>query len=305
MRIRRHSSSPTVSVRELEYQISTPDSTPDNILEEIVWHKEKEVTQFREMLSLQDLQKKVVQSEPALNFLAGLKSNKTQPALIAEVKKASPSQGLFRENFQPVEIAKAYESAGASCLSVLTDEKFFQGSFQVLEVVREAVQIPLLCKDFIIYPYQIFKARAHGADAVLLIAAVLTDQDLIYFLKIIKTLGMTALVEVHTLLELDRVLKIPGVELVGINNRNLETFTVDLATTEALMAERIQQISDRNLLIVSESGIHERPDIQRVQNAGVDAILVGESLIRDREAHPNFSTEMERMDYKISELFKS
>jgi indole-3-glycerol phosphate synthase len=174
-----------------------------------------------------------------------------------------------------------------------------------LEAVREAVQIPLLCKDFIIYPYQIFKARAHGADAVLLIAAVLTNQDLIYFLKIIKTLGMTALVEVHTLSELDRVLNIPGVELVGINNRNLETFTVDLATTEALMAERIQQISDRNLLIVSESGIHERPDIQRVQNAGVDAILVGESLIRDREAHPNFSTEMERMDYKISELFKS
>jgi indole-3-glycerol phosphate synthase len=305
MRIRRHSSSPTVSVRELEYQISTPDSTPDNILEEIVWQKEKEVTQFRETLSLQDLQKKVVQSGPALNFLAGLRSNKTQPALIAEVKKASPSQGLFRENFQPVEIAKAYELAGASCLSVLTDEKFFQGSFQVLEAVREAVQIPLLCKDFIIYPYQVFKARAHGADAVLLIAAVLTDQDLIYFLKIIKTLGMTALIEVHTLSELDRALNIPGVELVGINNRNLETFTVDLATTEALMAERIQQIGDRNLLIVSESGIHERSDLQRVQNAGVDAILVGESLIRDREAHPNFSTEMERMDYKISELFKS
>ena len=304
MRIRRHSSSPTVSVRELEYQISTPDSTPENILEEIVWHKEKEVTQFRDTLSLQDLRKKVIQGKPTLSFLRALKSMKTQPALIAEIKKASPSKGVFRDKFQPVEIAIAYEAAGASCLSILTDEKFFQGGFEILEAVREAVNLPLLCKDFIIYPYQIFKARSHGADAVLLIAAVLSDQDLVYFLKIVQSLNMTALVEVHTLSELDRVLKLPGLELVGINNRNLETFMVDLATTETLITERLKLIGDRNILIVSESGIHTAANVQHVQKAGAHAILVGESLIRDRDEHPVFSSEAERMQYKISALFQ-
>ena len=303
MRIRRHSSSPTVSVRELEYQISTPDSTPDNILEEIVWYKEREVAQFREGLSLVDLRKRVATVKPALNFLAALQSGKTHPALIAEVKRASPSKGLFREDFQHQEIAAAYESAGASCLSVLTDQKFFQGGFEILEAVRAKVNLPLLCKDFIIYPYQIFKARNHGADAVLLIAAVLSDQDLTYFLKIVKSLGMTALVEVHTLEELDRVLSVPGVELVGINNRNLEDFTVDLAVTEDLIAQRQDQIRDRNILMVSESGIHLAVDVQRVKAAWAGAILVGESLIRDRDDHPDFASEQERMEYKISALF--
>ena len=303
MRIRRHSTSPTVSVRELEYQISTPDSTPDNILEEIVWHKEKEVAQFREEISLLDLRKRVAQAKPALDFLGALKSGKTQPALIAEVKRASPSKGLFREDFQHEAIACAYEGAGASCLSVLTDEKFFQGGFQILEAVRARVNLPLLCKDFIIYPYQIFKARTHGADAVLLIAAVLSDQDLTYFLKIVKSLGMTALVEVHTLEELDRVLTLSDVELVGINNRNLEDFTVDLAVTEELIAKRQDQIRDRNILMVSESGIHQAEDVTRVKEAGAGAILVGESLIRDRADHPEFSSETERMNYKISALF--
>ena len=303
MRIRRHSSTPAVSVRELEYQIKTPDSTPNNILEEIVWFKEKEVTQFREQLGLPDLRKRVALCAPALDFLAALRQGHTQPALIAEVKKASPSKGLFREDFHPDDIAIAYEQAGASCLSVLTDTKFFQGGFEVLETVRAAVKLPLLCKDFIIYPYQIFKARNHGADAVLLIAAVLSDQDLSYFLKIVKSLRMTALVEVHTLEELDRVIAVEGVELVGINNRDLETFNVDLATTEDLIAKRLEKIRDRNLLVVSESGIHHAKDVSRVQNAGAGAILVGESLIRDREEHPAFSSETERMRYKISALF--
>ena len=309
MRIRRHASSPTVSVRELEYQITTPDSTPDNILEEIVWHKEKEVAQFRDQLSLPDLRKRVLNKAPALNFLAALRTGKTKPALIAEVKKASPSKGVFREHFHPSEIAIAYEQANASCLSVLTDSKFFQGGFEVLETVRAAVKLPLLCKDFIIYPYQIFKARSHGADAVLLIAAILSDQDLTYFLKIVKSLGMTALIEVHTLEELDRVLAISGVELVGINNRNLETFTVDLATTDQLIAQRQDAICDRNLIMVSESGIHQSSDVQQVQTAGADAILVGESLIRDRpsppheKTHPKFESENQRMATKIAALF--
>ena len=304
MHIRRHSSSPAVSVRELEYQIKTPDSTPDNILEEIVWHKEKEVAQFREQLSLADLRKRVTDSKPTLNFLDALRGGKTQPALIAEIKKASPSKGIFRADFRPEEIAIAYEQAGASCLSVLTDAKFFQGGFEVLEKVRKVVELPLLCKDFIIYPYQIFKARSQGADAVLLIAAVLSNQDLSYFLKIVRSLGMSALVEVHTLEELDRVLDVQGVELVGINNRNLETFSVDLATTEDLIAQRSEQICDRNLLVVSESGIHQSGDVTRVKAAGAGAILVGESLIHDQDGHPFFESENHRMTHKIAALFE-
>ena len=205
---------------------------------------------------------------------------KTNPALIAEVKKASPSKGLIREDFDPVAIAQAYEAGGASCLSVLTDQKFFQGSFDYLRDARQAVNLPVLCKDFIIYPYQIYQARGRGADAVLLIAAVLSDRDLQYFLKISKLLGIAALVEVHTAEELDRVLALEGIQLIGINNRNLEDFSVSLQTTTDLLASRQQQIQDKGVVIVSESGIFERADLDRVANAGASAVLVGESLMR-------------------------
>jgi indole-3-glycerol phosphate synthase len=163
---------------------------------------------------------------------------------------------------------------------VLTDEEFFQGSFDYLKAIRAAVDIPLLCKDFIIYPYQIYKARTCGADLILLIAAILSDADLQYFLKIVRTVGMTALVEVHTLEELDRVLALDGVQLVGINNRDLETFHVDLQTTCQIMAERRQTLQERDIIVVSESGIHTAADVQTVTQAGVNAILVGESLMR-------------------------
>ncbi len=303
MRIRRHSASPTVSVRELQYQITTPDSTPDNILEKIVWQKEKEIAIQREQLSLQDLQKRMQGCSAPLNFLQALRSH-TKPALIAEVKKASPSQGVFREDFRPREIAAAYEVAGASCLSVLTDEQFFQGGFFILQQVRETVNLPLLCKDFIIYPYQIFNARLHGADAVLLIAAILSNQDLTYFLKIVNALGMKALVEVHTLEELDRVVQVPQVELIGINNRNLETFEVDLAVTAELIEQRRDWIESNQITVVSESGIHSAADVAQVLNAGAQAILVGESLIKDGPDGPTFTSEEERMTYKIARLFE-
>ena len=204
---------------------------PNNILEEIVWHKEVEVDQMREKLPLLELQKQVLSAPPTRDFVAALRQGKTNPALIAEVKKASPSKGVFREDFDPVAIALSYQQGGASCLSVLTDVKFFQGSFDNLAKVRAAVDLPLLCKDFIIYPYQMYLARIQGADAVLLIAAILSDQDLQYFIKIANNLNMAALIEVHNLAELDRVLALDGVSLVGINNRNLEDFSVDLQTT--------------------------------------------------------------------------
>lgn len=280
MEIRRRPPNPSVAVQELRYQIKTPDGTPKNILEEIIWHKETEVDQLREKMPLLELQRKLQDVPPAKDFLAALKGSSKKPAVIAEVKKASPSKGVIREDFDPVAIAQAYQSGGASCLSVLTDAKFFQGSFQYLAQIREAVDLPLLCKDFIIYPYQMQWARLHGADAVLLIAAVLSDQDLQYFLKIVKALGMTALIEVHTLTELDRVLALEGVLLVGINNRNLKDFSVDLKTTEEILRDRRSILNERNITIVSESGLYTPEDLARVRQAGAAAVLIGESIVK-------------------------
>ncbi|NEQ31364.1 MAG: indole-3-glycerol phosphate synthase TrpC [Leptolyngbya sp. SIO4C5] len=280
MKIRRRPPNPSVKVQELSYQVRIPGSEPRNILEKIVWHKEAEVAQMREQLSLAELQRRVLTTESPRSFIEALRQGKTQPALIAEVKKASPSKGIIRADFDPVAIAEAYVAGGATCLSVLTDKEFFQGDFTYLSAVRAAVDVPLLCKDFLIYPYQIYLARVSGADAVLLIAAVLSDEDLSYFIRIAKALGMGALVEVHTLEELDRVLAIDGVQLIGINNRNLENFTTDLATTETIIGQRRDILQSRDVLVVSESGLFTPADIQVVQKAGAQAVLIGESLMR-------------------------
>ena len=280
MEIRRRPPNPAVNVDTLEFKVKTVDEEPRNILEKIVWQKELEVGRWREKTPLQRLKQQVQSAFAPKNFWAALNEGKTNPALIAEVKKASPSKGIIREDFDPVAIAQTYEKAGASCISVLTDTTFFQGSFDYLKQIRAAVDIPLLCKEFIIYPYQIFMARSAGADAVLLIAAILSDQDLQYFVKIIHSLGMTALVEVHTEAELQRVLKIDGVNLIGINNRNLEDFSVDLATTQTLMATYWEEMVTRNILVVSESGIHTTEDLGKVLDTGAKAVLVGESIVK-------------------------
>lgn len=280
MKIRRRPPNPPVNVSMLRYQVALPDAEPRNILEKIVWHKEKEVDRQRDRLPFLELRKQVQDSAPTLrDFLGALRSGKTQPALIAEVKKASPSKGVICEDFDPVAIAQAYQRAGASCLSVLTDRQFFLGSFETLTCVRQAVDLPVLCKDFIIYPYQLYQARSYGADAVLLIAAILNDQDLSYFVKITNALGMTPLVEVHTLEELDRVLAVEGVALVGINNRDLEDFSVNLQTTRQLLDQRRTNLKDRKLQVVSESGLQTPADLAAVRAAGADAVLIGESLL--------------------------
>lgn len=280
MEIRRRPPNPMVAVQELRYQVKVPDSEPRNILEEIVWHKETEVDQMRERMPLIELQSKIRELPAPKDFFAALKRGKTQPAVIAEVKKASPSKGVIREDFDPIAIAQSYESGGASCLSVLTDEKFFQGSFEYLAQIRATVNLPLLCKDFVIYPYQMYWARLKGADAVLLIAAILSDKDLQYFLKIAKALGMTALIEVHTLAELDRVLTLDGATLVGINNRNLKDFAVDLQITRQLLEARASQIAEKGIAIVSESGLHTPEDLRFVAEVGATAVLIGESLVK-------------------------
>jgi indole-3-glycerol phosphate synthase len=281
MKIRRQAPSPPVKVHSLSYQVKLPDSEPNNILEKIVWHKEQEVAKMRDCLSLLELRKQVDSlSSPPHDFLAALLNSNKQPALIAEVKKASPSKGVIRADFEPVAIAQAYQAGGAACLSILTDQEFFQGSFDNLALVREAVDLPLLCKEFIIYPYQIYLARSKGADAVLLITAILKDADLQYFLKIIDSLGMTALIEVHTLAELDRVLAIDEVKLVGINNRNLTNFTVNLETTKQILQERQEIIKQKGITIVSESGLYTKNDLDFVKQAGANAVLIGESLVK-------------------------
>jgi indole-3-glycerol phosphate synthase len=280
MEIRRRQPNPAITIPQIRYQTTVPDSAPRHILEEIVWEKEAEVAKMRDRLPLMELQKKMQAIAPTRDFVAALRQGKTHPAVIAEVKKASPSKGVIREDFDAVAIAQSYVTGGASCLSVLTDQKFFQGSFENLSRIREVVDLPLLCKDFIIYPHQMYWARLQGADAVLLIAAILPDTDLQYFLKIVKALGMVALIEVHTLEELDRVLSLDGVAMVGINNRNLKDFSVDLDTTRHLLAARGAQLAEQEILVVSESGLHTSADLDLAVNAGAQAVLMGESLIR-------------------------
>ncbi len=266
------------------YQQKTIQSTkPHHILEEIVWQKQQEVTVMKEQLTLTDLKSQLNLAPTVRNFLNALRQNSIKPSIIAEVKKASPTKGVIRANFEPIEIAQAYERGGASCISVLTDEKFFQGSFENLRLIRSNVKLPLLCKEFIIDPYQIYFARVNGADAVLLIAAILPDQTLQEFLVIIQSLGMTALVEVHTLTELDRVLALSNVQLVGINNRNLENFILNLGTTKYLLAKRRQKLSHLDITTVSESGLYTAADLNFVAQAGAEAVLIGESLVKQAD----------------------
>jgi indole-3-glycerol phosphate synthase len=263
-----------------ETQITSQPPKPRHILEEIVLHKQQEVALMYEQFAFNDLKNQVSSAPKVRDFLAAIRQNHRKPSIIAEVKKASPSKGVIRDNFDPLEIALAYERGGASCISVLTDAKFFQGSFENLQVIRNRVNIPLLCKEFIIDPYQIYLARVKGADAILLIAAILTDEAIKDFLQIAQSLGMTVLVEVHTLIEMDRVLAIDGIKLVGINNRNLEDFSVDLATTKELRSQRHDILNQLDISVVSESGLYTSSDLAFVLEAGAEAVLIGESLVK-------------------------
>jgi len=246
------------------------------ILDEIIAHKKEELAETKRQTPLTNIKSEASDAGPARGFGRSL-TGPGDMRLIAEVKKASPSRGVIRDDFDPVMIAKAYEESGASCLSVLTERKFFQGSLDHLGRIRKAVTLPLLRKDFIIDEYQIHEARAAGADAILLIAACLETQQLGDYLGIARRLGLDALVESHTYAELDKSL-LAGATLVGINNRDLRTFTVSLQTTLDL----IKDIPD-DCTVVSESGIKTRDDVLRLRQAGVDAILVGESLLREKD----------------------
>jgi indole-3-glycerol phosphate synthase len=254
---------------------------PDDILDTIVEQKKREVAALpRRTVSVATLKKALTKRGDHRGFNYALRHpRRGSVALIAEVKKASPSAGVIRADFDPVAIAKQYEAAGASCLSVLTDEQFFQGKLGYLKQIRAAVKLPLLRKDFIIDARQILEAVEWGADAILLIVAILSDAQLKRFHELATEAGLAALVEVHDEEELERALAIDA-RLIGVNNRNLKNFKVDLATTETLAAKVFANRCEDDAVLVAESGIHTRADVDRLARIGASAILVGESLMR-------------------------
>jgi len=245
------------------------------ILEKIVKAKKEEVVRAKQDTPLETLKQRVGQRRLQRGFKSHLVGNGIR--LIGEIKKLSPVVGILRENFDPVDLARVYEREGASALSVLTDERFFGGSLEYLPNLKGIVKLPLLRKDFIIDPYQLYESAAFESDAVLLIASVLSEETLSEFLDLTSVLGMEALVEVHTEEELGRALA-AGAEVIGINNRDLKTFTVDLATTEKL----IRNIP-KGKIVVSESGIKNRKDVERLEGVCVHAVLIGQAFMESAD----------------------
>ena len=244
-----------------------------SILERIVAAKRAEIAAARRRFP--DVEGKARDAPPVRDFVAALRAKR--PAVIAEIKRASPSKGLLRSNFDPAAIAKSYEKGGAACMSVLTDMEFFQGAAEHLSVARAACTLPVLRKDFLIDPYQVFESRALGADCVLLIVACLGDAEMRELEALARGAGMAVLVEVHDGEELERALRLET-PLLGINNRNLRTFETRLETTLDLLP-RVP--SDR--LVITESGILSRADVARMRQRGVEAFLVGEAFMRARD----------------------
>ena len=249
---------------------------PD-ILNIILDHKRDEVAAAMAEMPLSELRARLPDLPPARGFAASLDRTAAngETAIIAEVKKGSPSKGVIRADFDPLAIASVYAENGASCLSVLTDEQFFLGHLTLLPEIRKVVNIPLLRKDFIFDPYQVYESRVAGADAILLIAALLDISRLREFASLARELTLDVLLEVHDEEELETALE-TGCRMIGINNRSLRTFVTDLSTTE-----RLAPLLPADRLIVTESGINTREDIVRLRRAGVKAFLIGESLVRE------------------------
>lgn len=249
---------------------------PD-ILRRIVARKDEEIAERSALISIDELKARALSADHPRGFVSALRQRVAngRAAVIAEIKKASPSKGVFRQDFDPAAIARGYEKGGAACLSVLTDADFFQGHERFLMAAREACSLPVIRKDFIIDPYQVYEARAINADCILLIAACLDDSQLQQLSGLAVDLGMDVLVEVHDVEELERSLPL-GLELVGINNRNLRTFETDLQTTSDMLG----RIPD-DRLVVTESGIHTAEHVADMRARNVHAFLVGEAFMRE------------------------
>lgn len=245
-----------------------------SVLDEILAHKVREIAMRKERVSMERVKEAAAWVAPPRDFRGALRRDTV--ALIAEIKHASPSKGVLVEDFDPVAFGALYASQGAAAISVLTDERYFQGHLEHLSAVRNVVHVPVLRKDFILDPYQVYEGRAAGADAILLIAAALPDDALSHLHALISDLGMAALVEVHNEVEMERAVKL-GAGLIGINNRNLKTFEVDLETTAQLSA-----LAPESVTLVAESGISTPTDVRRMGMLGAHAVLVGEALVTAR-----------------------
>lgn len=244
------------------------------ILESIFDHKRREIAHRKGMVDLPTLRRQAEEQAPALDFCAALQ--KTKPALIAEIKRASPSKGDFGVSYSAIELAQMYIHNGAAAISVLTDEKFFHGRLEDLQAIASLhPRVPILRKDFLCDPYQIYEARAYGADAVLLIASYLPLEIMQELHDLSADLGMSALVEVHTAAELERALKLRGLHILGVNNRNLRDFSVNLETCLSL-----RPLVSTNLIFVAESGIRNADDVRLLMEHGIQVFLVGETLVR-------------------------
>lgn len=256
--------------------MSTTITNVESFLTRIVSHKRDELARAQKKLALSTLQQMAQTQAPPRDFRQALMSGKNL-AIIAEMKKSSPSAGVLREDFNPAVLAKTYTANGAAALSILTDEKFFGGNLENLQKAQAVCALPILRKDFILTPYQIWEARAFGADAILLIVAMLDRSRLFELLLAVAETGMQALVEVHNETEIDKAL-LAGANLIGINNRDLRTFEVRLETTERLI-----KLIPSSCMRVAESGIKSRRDVERMAACGVDAILVGSHLMRQAD----------------------
>ena len=269
-------------------EVNPLENATADVLKKIVEHKRNEVAAALATTSIDDLRTQIADLEDTpRGFERALRdavaSNWT--AVIAEIKKGSPSKGIIRPDFDPLEIAEIYQNNGATCISVLTDEHFFMGNLRYLALIRETVSLPLLRKDFIIDPYQIYEARAAGADAILLIAECLELSKLKDFQALAKELHLDVLLEVHDEIEMEKALQ-TECTLIGVNNRNLRTFTTDLTTTG-----RLARMMPANRLLVAESGIHSRADIIQLQGDGAKAFLIGEALMREK----NIGSKLQEM----------
>jgi indole-3-glycerol phosphate synthase len=246
------------------------------ILDDIIRHKQQEVSSLQKQYSGKNLNDLVKALPKPRDFLSAIKKGKF--SLIAEIKKASPSAGLIRPDFEPITLAKTYEESGAAALSVLTDEKYFQGKLEYLKAAKESTTIPVLRKDFIIAKEQVYEARIAGADALLLIVRILSDEQLKKLLELTERLAMQALVETHNAEEVERALK-TNAKIIGINNRDLDTLKIDLQTSIQLI-EKLPQLNER--IVISESGIVTNTDIQTLKKAGADGVLIGETLMKSK-----------------------
>jgi len=252
--------------------------TIPSILERIIRRKFEEIEAGKSKASLQELMARSQECGPTRGFESSLRqAAKHGPAIIAEVKKASPSAGVIRENFQADEIAISYAQAGAACLSVLTDVDFFQGKPEYLQLARNACQLPVLRKDFIIDPWQVCESRVMGADCILLIVSALRQESLEELLDTAKQAGLDVLIEVHDEAEMERTLRLDH-DLIGVNNRNLNTFETSLSTSE-----RLKKMLSAEQLLVTESGIRTSADVKRMQDSGINMFLVGEAFMREAD----------------------